>query len=249
MGVKALGNTWASKKKFDTEGTHIRTKSRVCPHGFDEIPNVHFDPDGIEAPTLAIEHGMFLLQLQVIRNMYCAQVDFKSAFQNTELTNYEIYMKAPKGLNIPSGYALKLHRTLQGTKQAAHDFHYHKVDKLLTTYGLISNPIEPCIYSKWVTDSVLLLVGVYVDDFRIISDSEEEVLKLKAYLAPHGAAEVNSNQWLGLTINHNLDDGTLSISNELNIKEALNDFGMSDCKPASRSRYQTLQDCTNRRHC
>ena len=157
VGVKALGNTWASKKKFDTEGTHIRTKSRVCPHGFDEIPNVHFDPDGIEAPTLAIEHGMFLLQLQVIRNMYCAQVDFKSAFQNTELTNYEIYMKAPKGLNIPSGYALKLHRTLQGTKQAAHDFHYHKVDKLLTTYGLISNPIEPCIYSKWVTDSVLLL--------------------------------------------------------------------------------------------
>ena len=48
-------------------------------------PRVHFDPDGIEAPTLAIEHGMFLLQLQVIRNMYCAQVDFKSAFQNIDL--------------------------------------------------------------------------------------------------------------------------------------------------------------------
>ena len=75
--------------------------------------------------------------------MYCAQVDFKSAFQNTELTNYEIYMKAPKGL--------KLHRTLQGTKQAAHDFHYHKVDKLLTTYGLISVSYThltlPTIYS------------------------------------------------------------------------------------------------------
>ena len=135
VGVKALGNTWASMKKFDTEGTHIRTKSRVCPHGFDEIPNVHFDPDGIEAPTLAIEHGMFLLQLQLIRNMYCDQVDFKSAFQNTELTNYKIYMKAPKGLNVPSGY-----RTLQGTKQAAHDFHCHKVDKLLTTYGLCPTP-------------------------------------------------------------------------------------------------------------
>jgi len=52
--------------------------------------------------------------------------------------------------------------------QAVHAFHYHKVDKLLTTYSLISNPIEPCIYSKWVFESVLLLVGVYVDDFRIM---------------------------------------------------------------------------------
>ena len=69
-----------------------------------------FDPDATEAPTLAIEHSMFLLQLQVIRNMKCTQVDFKYAFQNTNLEDFDI---------------LKLHRTLQGTKQAAHDFRYH----------------------------------------------------------------------------------------------------------------------------
>jgi hypothetical protein len=163
--------------------------------------------------------------------MKCAQVDFKSAFQNTDLQGFDIYMKPPKGLRLPDGYVLKLHRTLQGTKQAAHDFHYHKVDKLLTEYGLSSNPIEPCIYSKWVSDDVLLLVGVYVDDFRIISDSQDEVDKLKAYLAPHGAVEVDSNKWLGLTINHDVLAGTLSISNEINIMEALNDFGLTDCKP------------------
>ena len=60
-----------------------------------------------------------------------------------------------------------------------------------------------CFYSnfKWVSDDVLLLVGVYVDDFCIISDSQDEVDKLKAYLAPHGAVEVDSNKWLGLNIN------------------------------------------------
>ena len=41
-------------------------KSRVCPHGFRQIPHVDFDPDATEAPTLAIEQGMLLLQLQVI---------------------------------------------------------------------------------------------------------------------------------------------------------------------------------------
>ena len=139
-------------------------------------------------------------------------------------------MKPPKGLRLPDGYVLKLHRTLQGTKQAAHDFHYHKVDKILTDNGLSPNPIEPCIYSKWVSDDVLLLVGFYFDDFRIISDSQDEVDKLEAYLAPHGAVEVDSNKWLGLTINHDVLAGTLSISNEIYIMEALNDFGLTDCK-------------------
>ena len=48
--------------------------------------------DATEAPTLAIEHGMFLLQLQVIRDMKCVQVDFKSGI--------DIYMKPPKGLRF-----------------------------------------------------------------------------------------------------------------------------------------------------
>ena len=142
-------------------------------------------------------------------------------------------MKPPKGLQLPDGYVLKLHRTLQGTKQAAHDFNYRKVDKLLTDYGLASNPIEPCIYSKWISNEVLLLVGFYVDEFRIISDSQDEVDKLKVYLAPHGAVEVDSNKWLGLTINHDVIAGNLSISNEFNIATALNDYGLTDCKPMS----------------
>jgi hypothetical protein len=71
-----------------------------------------FFPDATEAPTLAIEHGMFLLQLQVIRDMKCAQVNFKSAFQNTDLQSFDIYMKPPKSLRLPDGYVLKLHRAL-----------------------------------------------------------------------------------------------------------------------------------------
>jgi len=32
--------------------------------------------------------------------------------------------------------------------------------------------------------------------------------KLKAYLAPHGAVEVDSNKWLGRTINHDFIEFT-----------------------------------------
>jgi hypothetical protein len=62
---------------------------------------------------------------------------------------------------------------------------------------------------------VSFLCGIYVDDFRIISDSQDEVDKLKTHLAPHGAVEVDSNRWRGLTINH--------------------DCGLTDCKPMNTS--------------
>ena len=58
----------ATKKKYDTNGNFERAKSCVCPHRFRQIPHVDFDPDATESPTLAIEHGMLLLQLQVIRD-------------------------------------------------------------------------------------------------------------------------------------------------------------------------------------
>jgi hypothetical protein len=103
-----ITNTWATKKKYDTNENFERAKSRVCSHGFRQIPHVDFDPDATEAPTLAIEHGMFLLQLQVIRDMKCAQVDFKSAFQNTDLQDFDIYMKPPKGLRLPDGYVFEV---------------------------------------------------------------------------------------------------------------------------------------------
>jgi hypothetical protein len=69
-------------------------------------------------------------------------------------------MKAPKGLRLPEGYVLKLHRTLQGTKQAAHDFHCHKVDKLLTKYGLSSNPNRIWSFIQPNRVMYLLQVGI-----------------------------------------------------------------------------------------
>ena len=94
----------------------------------------------------------------------------------------------------------------------------------------ISNPIEPCIYSKWVSDELLLLAGVYVDDFCIISDSQDEVDKLKAFL---GAEEVYSNKWFSLTINHDVIAGTLSISSEINISISASDMRVQAMSVAS----------------
>jgi hypothetical protein len=41
----------------------------------------------------------------------------------------------------------------------------------------------------------------------------------------------SANAWLGITINHDVLADTLSISYEINIMEALNDFGLTDFKP------------------
>jgi hypothetical protein len=57
------------------------------------------------------------------------------------------------------------------------------------------------------------------------------MLMIFVSLVIHNAVEVDSNKWLGLTINHDVLASALSISNEINIMEALNDFGLTDCKP------------------
>ena len=70
-------------------------------------------------------------------------------------------MKPPKGLRLPDGYVLKLHRTLQGMKQAAHNFHYHKVDKLLTEYGLSSGVFLTHHGRIWIFQGLWLLWKSY----------------------------------------------------------------------------------------
>jgi hypothetical protein len=130
-------------------------------HGFRQIPHVDFDPDATEAPTLAIEHDMFLLQLQVIRDMKCAQVDFKSAFQNTDLQGFDIYMKPPKGLRLPDGYVLKFIEPYKARNKPLMIFTIIK----LTNYSLNmafhltqSSPVS--ILSGYLTTCSYLLVSM-----------------------------------------------------------------------------------------
>jgi hypothetical protein len=50
-GRKGISCTWAHKRRYDAYGNFTRVKSRICPHGFRQVPSLDYDEDRVSAPT------------------------------------------------------------------------------------------------------------------------------------------------------------------------------------------------------
>jgi hypothetical protein len=162
---KAISCTVAHKRKTDTEGNFTRIKSRLCPHGFRQIPGIDYDEDRVSAPTLHMESSMLVLCIEAQRGMASTTVDADSAFATTP-NHKTTYMDFPKGMKTIPCHALLLTHSLNGTKQGAHDWHRRAHDAL-SEMDFKASAIEPCLYHKW-KQGAPCMVALYVDDFRIM---------------------------------------------------------------------------------
>jgi hypothetical protein len=230
-GHKAIGNVWAHKHKYDVDGNFQRVKSRVCPWGFDQVPGVSYDPTKTEAPTLRMETIMLVLSLTVQRGMHSRNVDVDSAFQIPK-NPFPTYMKAPKGITLPKGYALQLVNSINGTKQAAYVWN-EMIDSIIIDMGFKKCLLDSCLYVKWENDE-LTLIALYVDDLRIVSDNPSSLDIIEKGLRGKLPIKlVPENQWLGMKIEHEKEKGLLKVSQEKYIKDLLKTFGMENSTPVS----------------
>ena len=55
-------------------------------------------------------------------------------------------------------------------------------DKVIKTYGFIKNGEEPCIY-KWVNNSVIVFLILYVDDILLIGNDISALQEIKVWLS------------------------------------------------------------------
>ena len=93
----------------------------------------------------------------------------KTAFLNDELEE-EVYMIQPESfIFTDESKACKLQRSIYGLKQASRSWNM-SFDKVIKTYGFIKNGEEPCIY-KWVNNSVIVFLILYVDDILLIKNN------------------------------------------------------------------------------
>lgn len=229
-GANVIGCTWAHRFKYDADGNYTRAKSRICPYGFQQIPGVDYNEDGTSAPTLAIEHAMFLLALQVQRDMHAILLDADSAFATTP-NSVPVYMRLPDGLERQPGKVLRLNHALNGTKQGAFDW-YTRAAGALVRLGFTPCVTDPCIFYRW-DDKSLSLCGLYVDDFRFLSDDLTIFDTISNALKGMGfkMKAPDPNWWLGMKLDHNRTAGTLAVTQSQYTKDLLQRFGMSDCKP------------------
>ena len=153
-GRKAIGNVWVHKFKNGPDGEFIRIKSRVCPWGFQQIPDEDYDVDEVSSPTLHMETGMKLLCITVQRNMHSILLDVDGAFQ-LPVNKQDVYMKFPTGMKQVTGKVLKLDHSMNGTKQSA--FNWHELaDKLLLDIGFNPTINDSCLSPVKSTSGFLL---------------------------------------------------------------------------------------------
>lgn len=224
---RPIGCTWAHKLKTDSDGQFTRAKSRVCPLGFQQRAGLDFCPDSVASPTLGLFAVMMMLCLVVNRGMCESVLDVDSAFTIPTLQE-KVYMRFPEGMKPQHGKVLLLNHSLNGLKQSGYNWHV-LAHKFLTEQGLLRSNIDTCFYHRWDAEK-LILVGLYVDDFRVAADSQIQIDELvTAFRAEYPIKVQSPEWWLGMKIVHDRVQGTMLITQEAYVDAMLTRFNMQDC--------------------
>ena len=227
-GKKALKNKWVFKVKTRVDGS-LKYKARLVIKGFLQKEGVDYSETF--APVVKYKSLRLLLGIANQRNMEVHQMDVTTAFLHGDLEE-EIYMVPPEGMEV-KGKVWKLERSLYGLKQAPRCWN-KKIDQFLVAEGFYRNTTDYATYSKGKREKQVIL-ALYVDDLLIMSETLQEVLKVKVALSRRfemvDFGEVNTV--LGMRVTRDRERGLLQIDQEKYAEEVLKRFNMEDCKPIS----------------
>jgi hypothetical protein len=227
---RIISNKWVLTKKYDANGVLLRFKARLVARGFTRVPGLDFTDTF--APTLKSTPRRLLFALTAGLNLELHHLDIETAFLHGDLDE-DIYMEQPPYFVDPQfpQYVCKLKKSLYGLKQSPRMWHL-KLHTYLTSIGFVRLQAEPNLYIR-KEDSVFTIIGVYVDDIPIASNSSIHMkkainqLKEKFPVKDLGSLEY----FLGIKVTRNRVDGTLTLSQRKLLHAILLKYEMADCKP------------------
>ena len=223
---------WVLTKKTDAHGIVVRFKARVVARGFSQIPGIDFKDTF--APTLKMVPLRLMFSISASLNLELHHLDIETAFLHGDLEE-EIYMEQPSHFVDPQfpNYVCKLHKSLYGLKQSPRMWHF-KLHTYLVSIGFNRLQAEPNIYIR-KDGAIYVIIGVYVDDLPIASNSIASIrktinqLKEKFPVKDLGPLEY----CLGIKVTRNRIEGTLTLTQQKLVDDILQKFEMVDCKPIS----------------
>ena len=160
-GAKMVSTTWAMKKKACD-----RFRARLNMRGYEQMPNVHYDPAWTSAPVAGATTIRCVFVLMLMSGAYAHIVDVMGAFLLGQFQNGEqIFTTIPEGwerffsLNV----ILLLMKTIHGLKQAANCF-YLLLVATMTICNFTRSVADPALFYRWDTDEGLMLWLSWTDD-------------------------------------------------------------------------------------
>ncbi len=230
-GRQNIKSKWVFKIKYLPNGTIDRFKARLVAKGYLQIEGVDYHE--VSSPVLRLSTLRILLSIITKFDLEAIQLDVTTAFLNGHL-NEELYMEQPEGFVIKGeeNKSLRLHKCIYGLKQASNVWYKLLHSVISKELGFNQCYKDSCVYVKEENSSISI-IAIYVDDIILCGNKSSLIDLYKSQLMSRFKMKDNGpiNWILGLKIQRNRDTGRLSIDQSKYIKDLLNKFNMTDCKP------------------
>lgn len=226
---KAITNKWVFKLKRKADGSTDKYKARLVARGYSQ--KAGFDYSETYAPVAKLVTLKILLVVANHQQMHIHQMDVKCAFLNGELKE-DIYMRLPEGFD-QGNKVCKLKKALYGLKQASRAWN-EKFNDFMIRIGFKRCDSDRCLYVK-VHNGTICYVLLYVDDLLIFCCDLKMINAVKRLLSNEFEMTDmgKADSFLGMQIEQNIENGTITVNQTQYLKRVLQKFGMQDCKPKS----------------
>ena len=234
-GTRVISNKWVHKYKLDDQGNITRFKARLTPRGFQQVYGHNYWETF--ARTAKYKTLMLFYSLVAKWNYETMQLDVPEAFLNADLSE-DVFMEVPEGFREGREHMVcKLLKSLYGIKQGPRNW-----DELV--HGFITDNMrwkatvsDPSFYVKRSRTGRLMMLYRFVDDFSgghhaaDAAEFAEHVTMLEKRFNIKVLPQNSLN--LGMRVTRNREAGTIKLDQELYITQALEKYGLSQCRPAA----------------
>lgn len=227
-----IGCKWVFALKRKPDGSIEKYKARLVAHGCSQKHNVDYQ----ETFSPVVRHSTIrlLLALSAKHQLLVNHIDIVAAYLNGDLED-DVYMVQPKMFEDKDNpnKVCKLNKALYGLKQAGREWN-RKVNDILLEMGFKRCKSDTCVYVQRSGNNICL-IAVYVDDMLLACSSEMEMKNIIENLNKYVEAVDRGpiSFYLGMEIIRDGLRGNITIHQQKYVKEILDRWGMTDCKPTA----------------
>ena len=220
---KVLKTKWCFALKYNHLGEVDRFKARLVACGYDQTYGLDYDE--VFSPTLNSECVRLLCAIALVLGFLIHTCDITGAYLNADIDK-EIFICQPLGYSVGPDYCLKLNKGLYGLKQSGRLW-YLKIKSILNKMGFKKTQIENNIFYK---PDLSIIVGIYVDDFKILGRTGQQITEFVDQLNKIGGLKVkHSNQLQKLLgMNFTVRPGAIYLDQHFKIENLAKKLGIRD---------------------
>ena len=225
-GVKPMDSKFVFKiKTKEVNGKQVKDKYKVRmpAKGFTQEWGVNYDETF--APVTHAVTTKALMAIGLDLGWHINGMDTKSAFINSTI-QFDAWVRMPEGYEYDGHKIVKLNKTLEGTKQGAHDW-YQEQDAEILAYSpyITKSKVDQCLYI-YRHDGVTALLSVHTDDYLCVSNDPTWMENFHKSYSKKFEAEFKPKITDFCGIHMDVENDTVTLSQSGKIKHFLENLGL-----------------------